>query len=77
LTVQREQVELLHLKIAQPGTKQTNDVFGFPDPLHRRALLSRGAGTQFKGGEETASLGGTNSRGTQQLRAWTLSQPAK
>jgi hypothetical protein len=77
LTVQREQVELLDLKITQPSPKQTKNVLRFPNPLHWRSLFARGAGTQFEGGDEPAGLGGTDASGAQKLRAGTLSQPAK
>ena len=63
LTVQREQVELLDLEITQPGTKQTKDIFGFPNPLHRRSLFPRSAGPQFEGGDEPAGLGGPDCPG--------------
>jgi len=77
LTVQREQVKFLDREISQPATKQTKDVFGFPYSLHRRSLFPRGAGTQFEGGDEPASLGGTHAPRAQELGTGTLSQPAK
>src|SRR5688572_1828761 len=67
LTVQREQVELLDLKVSQPGAKQAQHIFRFPDSLHRRTLLPGTPGSELKGSQETSGLGGTNARRPQQL----------
>ncbi len=62
LAVQREKVELLHLEIAQPSTKQAQDIFGFPNPRHRWPLLPSRSGTQLEGRDQPSRLGGADPR---------------
>src|SRR5690348_5412534 len=77
LTVQREEVKLLDLQVAQPATKQAGDIVRFPDSHRRRPLFAREPGTQLEGGEQPGRLGGPDARGLQQLAPWPGSQPPK
>src|SRR3954464_6648436 len=67
LTVQSDEMELLHLEIPQPTPEQTNYVLRFPDPLHRRALLPGRSGPQLECREEASRLGRPYARRSEQL----------
>jgi hypothetical protein len=77
LAIQRKEMEFLDLEIPQPRTEQANHIFGFPDPLHRRALLPRRSDPQLKGCQKTGGLGRTYSRGAEELSTGPLCQAAQ
>jgi hypothetical protein len=77
LTIEREEVKLFYLKIAQPVAQQMNYIFRFPDAGDWGPLLPCRTDSQFQSRNQPPCLGWTDTRRPQQFSGGTPRQPAE
>jgi len=76
-SIEREEMKLLNLQVAQSGTNQPGNILRFVDSRRGRSVLSNESRGNLECGDEPRCFGWAHAGRPEQLRRGSGSEPAK